>query len=485
MATWFWVAAAPANMASVNWATSSGGSPTGQPTTGDLAILDGGSSQQCTINAAISLLGLDCQGGTGNFAGTLVHNAFTVTITGTGASALRFSPGMTYSPVSAASLVSFSSTSGVSQLTSAGKKLAALTVTGVGGTMQLKDDLSVNAFANGLITLTSGTFDCFDGGAAHALTANQFSSNNSNVRSFLGGGTITLGGQLNINGVVWNVASVANLTFTKNSANIVVLPISPSTNPGGWTFAGGGLTYNGLTLNQSPNGNELLLTGSNTFSSLSVGSGWTLFLPQGGTTTINSAFTLVGTQTRPISILSSTISGTATLVCPSGVCSLTWGALLSIAASGGASFVATNVLDLGAVNSGWAITPPADATLAAPTATQNATAVWQDLLAGSDFSTAASVGALLKAMSNLQYTVPTIGRGTVGSGATTTSITTSAFSIVGKSGPRSIVFDPTTTTANLRGQASAISSSTGGGTPTFTIAALTDTPAVGDTFSVM
>lgn len=59
------------------------------------------------------------------------------------------------------------------------------------------------------------------------------------------------------------------------------------------------------------------------------------------------------------------------------------------------------------VNSNWKTTPDATTTFAvmdfdaipgatAPTAAQVATAVWQDLLAGSDFSTASSIGALLK-----------------------------------------------------------------------------------------
>jgi hypothetical protein len=478
MATWFWVAAAPANMASVNWATSSGGSPTGQPTTGDLAILDGGSSQQCTINAAISLLGLDCQGGTGNFAGTLVHNAFTVTITGTGASALRFSPGMTYSPVNTSSLFTFTSTSGTAQLTSAGKKFAALTLNGAGGTVQQKDDLNVNAVNGSPLTITTGVWDAYDGGAAHAITANGVISTGALARSLLLGGLVTLGGNLGVNGSVWNVT--ASLTLTKNAANIVVLAPNPNI-VGGWNFIGGGLTYNGLTLNAVTNKNILSFTGANIFSSLSVGAGWVLMFPPGTTTTINTAFTFIGTQANPISILSNGPNGQTVLSVPSGSCSLTWGCLSDVSASGGATFTADNVLDLGS-NTGWAITPPVDHNISAAAI---ATAVWQDLLAGSDFSTAASVGALLKAMSNLQYTVPTIGRGTVGSGATTTSITTSAFSIVGKSGPRSIVFDPATTTANLRGQGTPITSSTGGPTPTFTVAALTDTPQVGDTFSVM
>ncbi len=131
------------------------------------------------------------------------------------------------------------------------------------------------------------------------------------------------------------------------------------------------------------------------------------------------------------------------------------------------------------------------ATGLAPTAAANATAVWQDLLASSDFTTSSSVGALVKAVTNLQYTVQSIGRGTVTTGASTTSIPTSAFaaapsaSVANQLVGRVVLFDWNTTTAALRGQASTISASTASATPTLTVGTLTATPANGDLFSVI
>jgi hypothetical protein len=83
-----------------------------------------------------------------------------------------------------------------------------------------------------------------------------------------------------------------------------------------------------------------------------------------------------------------------------------------------------------------------------------------------------------------------IGRGTVGSAATNTSVTTSAFTpSVGATDQfkgRTIIFDGDTTTTSLRGQATLISGgNTNSATPTFTVDALTTNPASGDTFSIV
>jgi hypothetical protein len=111
------------------------------------------------------------------------------------------------------------------------------------------------------------------------------------------------------------------------------------------------------------------------------------------------------------------------------------------------------------------------------------------LLASGDFGTAGSVGALIKALGNLQFTVPAIARGTVASGSTTTSINTSAFDPPGAAANQFadgvVVFDKNTATAALRGQKKMITASSNAGAPTLTVGALTTTPAAGDTFSVV
>lgn len=486
MATWFWAAAAAANFATANWATSHGGSPSGQPTTGDTAIFDSTSSQTCTVAASVSLASLDCQGGTGNFAGTLVqNNSVIITITGTGAGALRLSSGMTYSPATATAIITFANTSGVANLTSAGKAFAGITMNGVGGTCQQQDNLAINSIANATLTLTAGTWDCNNTGG-YTLTACIVSITGSTARVFIGAGTITISGNVSAGQIVWNANVLTNLTFTKNSANIVVL--APITAVAGILVMFGTLTYNTISFATTTTNVTASLTGVATFGALNVAPGWTIIVSAGITLTVNTAFTWVGTPTQPIGF-GQAIGGsgqvTMVLSCPSGACTLQWGVLFGQTAQGGATFAATDTLVLGPL-SGWSASQPVDAVLS-PAGL--ATAVWQDLLSSSDFSTSGSIGALLKAISNLQFTVPAIGRGTCTTGGSTTSVVTSAFApsgaVANQFAGRVILFDAATTTAALRGQVGTISASSNSATPTFTVSALTTAPASGDTFSVL
>jgi len=99
-----------------------------------------------------------------------------------------------------------------------------------------------------------------------------------------------------------------------------------------------------------------------------------------------------------------------------------------------------------------------------------------------------SINGDATATANVAFTTRAIGRGTVTTGATTTSIPTSAFAPSGAAADqfkgRIITFDATTTTTALRGQATDITASSNAANPTFTVTALTTSPASGDTFSV-
>ena len=493
MTVYYWVAASPANFATTNWSNTVSGGPGGfgPPTTGDTAIFDGGSSQTCTVAAGVSLASLDCQGGTGNFAGTLTHNAFTITITGTGAGAFRLSSGMTYNVASLSSIVLFNNTTtgGTANLTSAGKNFAAITINNTGSSStavtQQQDNLSCTAVANGIITVTAGVFDAAASGSNYTTTCNIFTMNNSNIRGFLHGGTLTVGGGALANAaVVFNLGGAGTLTYTKGTGNIVV---NAGTNAVlGMAFAPpSGGTINNLTLNNSTNNYGITPSVSFTCGVLTMGTGWNWC---NNTTITCSSLAATGTPANPCGFTGPSGS-TAIGLSSAGTCTLTWGILFGCLASGGGTFTATNSLGLG-LTTGWAITPPADGTSSGIAAT-----VWKDLLSSSDFTTAGSVGALMKAVSNLQYTVQSIGRGTVAGGGSTTSIPTSAFApagtVAGQFIGRVVLFDWNTTTAALQGQVGVITASTGAATPTFTVTGggasttLTTAPAAGDTFSVI
>jgi hypothetical protein len=99
------------------------------------------------------------------------------------------------------------------------------------------------------------------------------------------------------------------------------------------------------------------------------------------------------------------------------------------------------------------------------------------------------IGGSATGATNLAQTTQAIARGTVTTGASTTSVPTSAFSPAGAAADqfknRTVLFDAATTTTALRGAASAITASSNAATPTLTVNALPATPASGDTFSVI
>lgn len=149
----------------------------------------------------------------------------------------------------------FSATSGTQTITSAGKTIADITQNGAGGTVSLADALLIRAAST--YTLTNGTLNANN----QNFTAGRFSSNNSNVRTLtMGSGTWTLSGT----GTVWDLGTPTNLTFNKDTANIVLSDTSTTAR----TFQGGGLTYNNLTIGGATGISTLNLSQTNTFATL-------------------------------------------------------------------------------------------------------------------------------------------------------------------------------------------------------------------------
>jgi hypothetical protein len=138
-----------------------------------------------------------------------------------------------------------------------------VTFAGPGGTYTIQD-----AFQCSMLTLNNGTFD-----------ANGFSTTiasvvlNSSATCVLNMGSGSWG--LWANSGVWS-ATGTGLTLNASTSTIVIHDTSSATK----TFAGGGKTYNNLTL-AAPGGTTtaLTITGANTFNTLTVPSGTTLTLP--------------------------------------------------------------------------------------------------------------------------------------------------------------------------------------------------------------
>ena len=459
-----------------NWATSSGGAANAtEPGTSDVAIFDA-SSPACTVNLAPTIQGLDCQGGTGNYANTLSCGGNTFTINSSGAGAFRLSSGMTFtSPGS----ITFTHTSGTANLTSAGQTFPSIVINGAGGTTQQQDNLLINAAQNSALQLTSGTFDM----NGFSLTCPLFQISGSTTRAFKMGSTLTVGGNISNGQTIWNSGTTTNLTLTKNSCAVVFVP--PITNIAVQTLTFGSVTLNNVTFNSSTTGATTTINTGFTCSTLTIGSGLTIIIATSIILTV-SGLVVTGTAAAPTTLFTGcTSAGTEAIISCASACTAIWAYLQGMQGNGGGTFTATNSFS-GSLVSGWTINPPADGTVSGLVSS-----MWTDLLSSSDFSTAGSVGALLKALVNLQYTVQSIGRGTVTTGASTTSIPTSAFSpspsasVAGQLDGRVVLFDWNTTTVALRGQVASISASTASATPTLTVSALTATPASGDTFSVL
>jgi hypothetical protein len=113
---------------------------------------------------------------------------------------LVISSGMTLA--AGANSISFRATSGTQQITTNGKTLDfPITQNGVGGTVQLQDNLTMGSTRT--FTLTSGTLDLSSGN--RTLSTGLFSSNNSNTRSIaFGTGKITVTGNA---ATVWQMAT--------------------------------------------------------------------------------------------------------------------------------------------------------------------------------------------------------------------------------------------------------------------------------------
>ncbi|WP_409188444.1 hypothetical protein [Bradyrhizobium sp. RDM4] len=348
MASKFWVGGgtnASWNSSPVtNWANSSGGAGNQTaPVAGDSVFFDGNSGTGVlSLNVSISLATLDCTGSKNQ-----IQHGSSITITiSSGNLILPTGVGGTYTHLGFTSVFAMTGTSGTQQLKTNGNALGSLTINGVGGTTQLQDALTATT-ANAVLTLTNGTFDA----QGFAVSLFSFSSSNSNTRVLKGSGAWTISGT---GGTPWNTLTPTALDLSNFSASITIsgTPIAAT------TFAFGSLTYSGgLTINANTSIFHRVISGSNTFGSLSINGPQVLSLPASFTQTISAAFTINGGAGSEIYMFSSTIALASIISCVSGACSFSWAAFHDITFSGGASFTANNSFDLGH-NTGITITPP-------------------------------------------------------------------------------------------------------------------------------
>lgn len=199
MADRYWVGGTATwdGTALLKWSLTSGGlGGEAVPTAADDVYFDAASGAvTITLSGARTCLSFNSTGFTGTLAGTGTLTVSANAIYGAGAT---FTNTGTWT---------FNATSGTQQITTNAVALNfPITQNGVGGTVQLQDNLTTGASRT--FTLTNGTLDLNN----QTLSAGLFSSSNSNIRAIVfGTGNITLTGN---NTTVFVTTDATNLTYT-------------------------------------------------------------------------------------------------------------------------------------------------------------------------------------------------------------------------------------------------------------------------------
>ena len=200
---------------------------------------------------------------------------------------------------------------GSQTITSAGRTFTQqISINTPSGSVTLQDAFTTNyASAAGGLTLIAGTFDAasYNVTITGASTA-SFSSNGSGTRTVaIGSGTWTISGTGG-----WSTSTSTNLTVT-GTGTISMTSASAK------TFAGGGVSYSGITLNQGGAG-ALTISGNNTFKDItntySATGAATINLA--ATTTTLTQFTGTGAATRLLTLSGTSAASPATLILSSG-----------------------------------------------------------------------------------------------------------------------------------------------------------------------
>ena len=190
--------------------------------------------------------------------------------------------------------------------------------------------------------LNYGTLDL----QSYTFTTSLFTSNNSNTRTIaFGTGQISCTGT----GTAWDATTTTGLTVTGTGT----ISLTSATAK---TFAGGGFSYSGITLNQGGAG-ALTITGSNTFSNITNTVQPASVLFTAGTTNTFNNFNLSGTAGNLVTIGSVT-AASHTLSKSSGTVSADFLSISRSTATGGAGWYAGANSTDGGNNSGWVFAAP-------------------------------------------------------------------------------------------------------------------------------
>ena len=190
---------------------------------------------------------------------------------------------------------------GSQTITSAGRTFTqGFTIDTLGGSVTLQDALALDA--SRVLTLTQGTLNANN----FNVSVGNFTSSNSNIRTItVGSGTWTI---LTSGASAWSAATSTNLTVTGTGTISL-------TSAAAKTFAGGGVSYSGITLDQGGAG-TLTISGNNTFANITntyKATGATNITLSTTTQRVGN-FTASGEAGRVLTVQGSSASSPATLV---------------------------------------------------------------------------------------------------------------------------------------------------------------------------
>jgi len=210
-----------------------------------------------------------------------------------------------------------------------------------GGTVTVNTTINIGDLTCGAFT---GTLDFSVNNNNVTLTTTNAGLNCSGtgVRTLrLGNGTWTLTGTF-ISGILWEMTTTTNLTFSANSSTIVMAANTTNSR----SFNGGGLTYNNIVLGPNATNGFINISANNTFNTLTLSAPSAIYLTSAGTTTVTSLVS-TGTSSNQNLITSSTVAAISTISAASGAQALSWTGVRGITFTGGATFTATNSFNLG------------------------------------------------------------------------------------------------------------------------------------------
>lgn len=265
------------------------------------------------------------------FSGTLLNTSISVY------GDLTFSSGMTLT--GGANSTTFAATSGTKTITTNGKTLDfPIIFNGVDGTWKITDSLT-QGFTRGT-TLRNGTLDL----NGQTYTCGYFVTASGTKNLTFNGGTLVVPSS----GSSFSNSSPANFTTTAGTGTGKIV-MSGTTNN---NFIGGSSTYNCTLENASSS--SLIISGNNTFTTISNSVQPTTFTFTSGTTQTVTNFNVSGTSGSLVTINASSTTN-ATLSKSSGIVNVNYCNISKSTALGGANWQAYTINGNvnGGSNNGW------------------------------------------------------------------------------------------------------------------------------------